>query len=62
MGIAMNLSNWIAALMRKFSARPAINNDGADPNERRRALDEKAQDAARVADARLPPHQNSINS
>lgn len=57
----MNPSRWIDALWRKLSGRPAASSDDRDPQERRRLLDEKAQNAARVADARLPPHQNSIN-
>ena len=57
----MTLSRWILFQLRKLSAGPAARENSGDSQEDRRLADEKARDAARTADARLPPHQGGIN-
>jgi hypothetical protein len=58
----MTLWQWIVRLFHKKSADAATSNDRHfDQHERRRILDERAADAIRTADARLPPHEGGIN-
>ena len=58
----MALWQWIVGLFRKKSTNPRPGEDCYfDPSARQRLLDDKAADAARTADARLPPHQGGFN-
>jgi hypothetical protein len=51
----MTLSQWILSQLRKLSIRAVGTYDG-NSQEDRRLTDERARDAVRRADARLPPH------
>ena len=54
----MALWHWIVGLIRKKSVDPTVNDERYfDPRARQRVIDQTAVDAARTADARLPPHQ-----
>ena len=58
----MTLWQWFVGLFRKKSGNPAVNDDAHfHHRERQRVLGEKAADATRTAEARLPPHQGGIN-
>lgn len=55
-GIPMNLWKRLLALFQ----RKAEPDNPTEPQSRREALDEQARNAARIADARLPPHSSSL--
>lgn len=56
----MRLWHWIVAIFRGRTDAPAVG-DIADFDAQRRAhLDERAAQATRVADARLPPHNSTL--
>ena len=57
----MILLRWILFQLRKLSAGPAAKEYSSASQEDRRLADEQARDAARTADARLPPHQGGMN-
>ena len=55
--LAMRLWHWILGLFRGRTTEPTA----ADLDAQRRAhLDARAADAARTADARLPPHNTTL--